>query len=141
MDDFEIQSERGTGTTIMMTKWRVRDELELALASSSLEMTRHIDESPYGTAERAICRFPFRRRRGVDRHIVDRGETMLRHGHKLGGGSGRERERVDLAAIHHDALASSFDRTQVSECPILSRCGRVLQETPPCSRWCTAATA
>ena len=29
MDDFEVQSERGHGTTITMTKWRLRDELEL----------------------------------------------------------------------------------------------------------------
>ena len=29
MDDFEIESERGRGTTITMTKWRLRDELEL----------------------------------------------------------------------------------------------------------------
>jgi anti-sigma regulatory factor (Ser/Thr protein kinase) len=29
MDDFDIQSERGRGTTITMTKWRLRDELEL----------------------------------------------------------------------------------------------------------------
>jgi hypothetical protein len=29
MDDFEVQSERGRGTTITMTKWRLRDELEL----------------------------------------------------------------------------------------------------------------
>jgi serine/threonine-protein kinase RsbT len=29
MDDFEVQSERGKGTTITMTKWRLRDELEL----------------------------------------------------------------------------------------------------------------
>lgn len=29
MDDFEIDSERGRGTTITMTKWRLRDELEL----------------------------------------------------------------------------------------------------------------
>jgi serine/threonine-protein kinase RsbT len=29
MDEFEIQSDRGRGTTIRMTKWRRRDELEL----------------------------------------------------------------------------------------------------------------
>jgi serine/threonine-protein kinase RsbT len=29
MDDFEIESERGRGTTVRMTKWRLRDELEL----------------------------------------------------------------------------------------------------------------
>jgi serine/threonine-protein kinase RsbT len=29
MDDFDVQSERGKGTTITMTKWRLRDELEL----------------------------------------------------------------------------------------------------------------
>ena len=29
MDDFDVKSERGRGTTITMTKWRVRDELEL----------------------------------------------------------------------------------------------------------------
>ena len=29
MDDFEVQTERGRGTTVTMTKWRVRDELEL----------------------------------------------------------------------------------------------------------------
>jgi serine/threonine-protein kinase RsbT len=29
MDEFDIQSERGSGTTITMTKWRLRDELEL----------------------------------------------------------------------------------------------------------------
>jgi serine/threonine-protein kinase RsbT len=28
MDDFEIDSRAGEGTTITMTKWRVRDELE-----------------------------------------------------------------------------------------------------------------
>lgn len=50
MDDFEIQSERGTGTTITMTKWRVRDELELLRERRRpLDTTRHIDESPDGT--------------------------------------------------------------------------------------------
>jgi serine/threonine-protein kinase RsbT len=29
MDEFSIVSERGSGTTVTMTKWRVRDELEL----------------------------------------------------------------------------------------------------------------
>jgi anti-sigma regulatory factor (Ser/Thr protein kinase) len=29
MDEFEIVSEPGGGTTVTMTKWRVRDELEL----------------------------------------------------------------------------------------------------------------
>ena len=29
MDDFAIESERGRGTTVTMTKWRLRDELEL----------------------------------------------------------------------------------------------------------------
>jgi serine/threonine-protein kinase RsbT len=29
MDDFEIESTPGAGTTVTMTKWRVRDELEL----------------------------------------------------------------------------------------------------------------
>ena len=29
MDDFDVRSERGEGTTVTMTKWRVRDELEL----------------------------------------------------------------------------------------------------------------
>jgi anti-sigma regulatory factor (Ser/Thr protein kinase) len=29
MDDFDVQSERGRGTTVTMTKWRLRDELEL----------------------------------------------------------------------------------------------------------------
>ena len=29
MDDFDIVSERGRGTTVTMTKWRLRDELEL----------------------------------------------------------------------------------------------------------------
>lgn len=29
MDDFEVESERGRGTTVTMTKWRLRDELEL----------------------------------------------------------------------------------------------------------------
>jgi serine/threonine-protein kinase RsbT len=29
MDDFRIDSERDKGTTVTMTKWRVRDELEL----------------------------------------------------------------------------------------------------------------
>lgn len=28
MDEFEVQSERDKGTTITMTKWRIRDELE-----------------------------------------------------------------------------------------------------------------
>lgn len=28
MDEFEIDSERGRGTTVTMRKWRVRDELE-----------------------------------------------------------------------------------------------------------------
>ena len=28
MDDFELSSEVGTGTTVRMVKWRVRDELE-----------------------------------------------------------------------------------------------------------------
>jgi serine/threonine-protein kinase RsbT len=28
MDEFEIDSEPGEGTTVMMTKWRMRDELE-----------------------------------------------------------------------------------------------------------------
>jgi anti-sigma regulatory factor (Ser/Thr protein kinase) len=28
MDEFEIVSEPGTGTTVTMTKWRIRDELE-----------------------------------------------------------------------------------------------------------------
>jgi anti-sigma regulatory factor (Ser/Thr protein kinase) len=28
MDEFEVESERDKGTTITMTKWRVRDELE-----------------------------------------------------------------------------------------------------------------
>jgi serine/threonine-protein kinase RsbT len=29
MDDFDVESERGRGTTVTMTKWRLRDELEL----------------------------------------------------------------------------------------------------------------
>jgi len=29
MDEFRIESERDKGTTVTMTKWRVRDELEL----------------------------------------------------------------------------------------------------------------
>jgi serine/threonine-protein kinase RsbT len=29
MDEFEIESELGKGTTVTMRKWRVRDELEL----------------------------------------------------------------------------------------------------------------
>src|SRR5918997_1115477 len=29
MDEFEIDSERGRGTTVTMKKWRVRDDLEL----------------------------------------------------------------------------------------------------------------
>ena len=29
MDDFDVQSERGRGTKITMTKWRLRDDLEL----------------------------------------------------------------------------------------------------------------
>lgn len=29
MDDFEVESEPGKGTTVTMRKWRVRDELEL----------------------------------------------------------------------------------------------------------------
>ena len=29
MDEFDIHSARGEGTTVTMTKWRVRDELEL----------------------------------------------------------------------------------------------------------------
>jgi serine/threonine-protein kinase RsbT len=29
MDEFEIESERDKGTTVTMTKWRFRDELEL----------------------------------------------------------------------------------------------------------------
>jgi serine/threonine-protein kinase RsbT len=29
MDDFEVESELGKGTTVTMRKWRVRDELEL----------------------------------------------------------------------------------------------------------------
>jgi serine/threonine-protein kinase RsbT len=29
MDDFVVETERGNGTTIRMTKWRLRDELEL----------------------------------------------------------------------------------------------------------------
>ena len=28
MDEFEVESELGKGTTVMMRKWRVRDELE-----------------------------------------------------------------------------------------------------------------
>jgi serine/threonine-protein kinase RsbT len=28
MDDFEVESELGKGTTVTMTKWRVRDDLE-----------------------------------------------------------------------------------------------------------------
>jgi serine/threonine-protein kinase RsbT len=28
MDEFEIESDSGSGTTVMMAKWRVRDELE-----------------------------------------------------------------------------------------------------------------
>lgn len=28
MDEFEVESERDKGTTVTMTKWRVRDELE-----------------------------------------------------------------------------------------------------------------
>jgi serine/threonine-protein kinase RsbT len=28
MDEFDVQSERDKGTTITMTKWRIRDELE-----------------------------------------------------------------------------------------------------------------
>jgi serine/threonine-protein kinase RsbT len=28
MDEFEVESEPGEGTTVTMTKWRVRDELE-----------------------------------------------------------------------------------------------------------------
>ncbi|MDQ3778407.1 MAG: hypothetical protein M3310_06035, partial [Actinomycetota bacterium] len=28
MDEFELESERDKGTTITMTKWRIRDELE-----------------------------------------------------------------------------------------------------------------
>jgi transcriptional regulator CtsR len=29
MDDFVVETERGNGTMIRMTKWRLRDELEL----------------------------------------------------------------------------------------------------------------
>ena len=43
MDDFDVQSERGTGTTITMTKWRVRDELELLR-----ERRRLLDEKHHG---------------------------------------------------------------------------------------------
>jgi hypothetical protein len=28
MDEFDLQSERDRGTTVTMTKWRLRDELE-----------------------------------------------------------------------------------------------------------------
>ena len=50
MDDFDIQSERGIGTTVTMTKWRVRDELELLRERRRpLDPTRRIDKSPNGT--------------------------------------------------------------------------------------------
>jgi hypothetical protein len=29
MDEFEVDSAVGRGTTITMTKWRIRDELEI----------------------------------------------------------------------------------------------------------------
>ena len=43
MDEFEVRSERGTGTTITMTKWRIRDELELLR-----ERRRVLDEKHHG---------------------------------------------------------------------------------------------
>lgn len=44
MDDFDVRSERGTGTTITMTKWRVRDELELLRERRRLLEGTHRDE-------------------------------------------------------------------------------------------------
>jgi serine/threonine-protein kinase RsbT len=46
MDDFEVQSERGKGTTITMTKWRLRDELELLR-----ERRRLLDQRQRGDPE------------------------------------------------------------------------------------------
>lgn len=40
MDDFEVRSERGRGTTVTMTKWRLRDELEL------LRERRRLSDAP-----------------------------------------------------------------------------------------------
>jgi serine/threonine-protein kinase RsbT len=37
MDEFHVESEVGSGTTVTMKKWRVRDELERLRARRSLE--------------------------------------------------------------------------------------------------------
>lgn len=49
----------------------------------------------------------------LHRHIAHRGETTLRDGYELGRRALAESvSALDLAAIHHDALASSLDGTQ-----------------------------
>jgi serine/threonine-protein kinase RsbT len=49
MDDFEIESERGRGTTITMTKWRLRDELELLRERRALLEVKAGDARSDGT--------------------------------------------------------------------------------------------
>ena len=44
MDEFHVRSERGRGTTVTMTKWRVRDELELLRERRALDGSGRRDE-------------------------------------------------------------------------------------------------
>lgn len=41
MDEFEIRSSPGTGTTVTMTKWRIRDELERLRERRRGDASRH----------------------------------------------------------------------------------------------------
>ena len=55
-------------------------------------------------------------------HVVERGETTLRDGYELGRRALAEGvSALDLAAIHHDALASSLTKAQIRDLEQLLR--------------------
>jgi GAF domain-containing protein len=66
----------------------------------------------------------------LHRHMADRGETTLRDGYELGRRALAERvSALDLAAIHHDALASSLDGTRRERMPeIIAAAAAFFQE-------------
>ena len=66
----------------------------------------------------------------LHRHIAHRGETTLRDGYELGRRALAESvSALDLAAIHHEALASSLDRTQREQMPeIIAAAAAFFQE-------------
>ena len=54
----------------------------------------------------------------LDLHVAERGETTLRDGYELGRRALAEGvSALDLAAIHHDALASSLETTERERMP------------------------